>query len=544
MDEQTFDLRDLKRVFRRHLRKMIVVAETIFLISIVLAAVLPNTFQASTTLLVEPQTISRKLVEGGLDQGDITNRLHLMTMQILSRPRLSRIIDDLGLYAEESEEMTREEIIEYMRSKIEVQPVLPELVEETLLRRSAPEINTFRLKFRDSSAQTAAAVANRLAGDFIDEHIRERIQVSGDTAEFIESELARLAGRIREIEAQIAQVKAENSGSLPEELDANQRALQRAVDEMRLAQFRLTEAQSDEAFYGQQSASLVVDEARTGVVGDVTSPALRLRLLEMDLSELRARGFTDKHPDVVATTIEMEALRERLLREEEDDDPLAGRASAAQQVAEAQTRRAALRADAAAQEIDRLQQQIGEINERLAATPRVAEQLDALERSYLHLSGSFQEFSEKRLDAAVASNMERRQKGEQFRVLESAYPPPSPVSPNRPLIVVTGLLLGILMGVAVGVLLTAADSSYSDPSAVQNSLRIPVLASIPGILLDADRRALRRRRVRELAAALLVAGVTLTGAAAGYVYLNMPHLLAGDDAESRPEAAQAAGQAG
>ena len=61
----------------------------------------------------------------------------------------------------------------------------------------------------------------------------------------------------------------------------------------------------------------------------------------------------------------------------------------------------------------------------------MAEQLEALEREYKHLFESYQEFSDKQLEAAVQANLERRQLGEQFRVLEAAFLAPAPTSPNR-----------------------------------------------------------------------------------------------------------------
>ncbi len=532
MEEQSFNVGSLWSMVRRRAKLVGIVAGATLLGAILVAALLPNQYQSSTTILVEPQTISRRLVEAGLEESDINSRLHLMTMQILSRPRLSRVIDDLKLYQEESDEMTREEVIQLMRDHIRVEPVLPELEASLLRRRTDYEINTFRLFFTDGSARTAAQVANRLANDFIDEHIRDRVQVSGDTAEFIEGELTRLATRIREVEAQIAQVKGENSGSLPEDLLSNQRQLEHSVENLRYAQRRLSEAESDRSYYGQQAES--AGFADSGML-DVVSPARRLQMLENELGEVRARGLTDKHPDVIALSTEIEELKLRI--DLEEDGPVA--VSAAKQNAEAERRRAELRAQAARAEIALLQDQIRVTEARLAATPRVAELLDGLQRDYLHLGASFQEFSNKRLDASVAANMERRQKGEQFRVLESAFPSPDPVSPNRPLIALLGLVLGLALGAGVGILLEAADSSYHDALGLQQSLRLPVLASIPSVLLDADRRARRRKRMRELVAALVVTGVVLMTAAVGYVLVNRPGLLGDGEAPPPPAAAQA-----
>jgi polysaccharide chain length determinant protein (PEP-CTERM system associated) len=524
MEEQGVKLGDLTGMLRRRKRVALWTTGLFFLAALLLAAFLPNQYQSFTTMLVEPQTISKRLVEPGVEEGDLVNRLHLMTMQILSRARLGRVIDDLKLYPEMAAEKTREEIIGFMRSQIWVEPVFPEL-ETDPKRLKELQVNTFRLNFRHEDANVAAAVANRLANDFIDEHIRDRVQVSGDTAEFIEAELTRLATQLREIEAQIAQVKAENVGSLPEDRTANELQLQRALDSLRESQRRLAEAESDQGFYRQQASMIRMTEGtnRGDVTGRAVTPGLRLQELEIMLGELRSRGLTEKHPDVVAARAEMEQLQQRMTQDTGAGAP----ATAAEQEARAQADRAQLRAEAERQEIQRLQQVIETAQARLGATPRVAEQIDALTRQYRSLSESFALYSNKRLDASVAANMERRQKGEQFRVLETAFASPVPVSPNRPLILIVGALLGAALGLGMAIVREATDSSFHAPRALQDGLRVPVLASIPKILLDSDRAAQRQRRRREMLLASAVTSVCLLTAGLGYVYVNMPHLYGG-----------------
>lgn len=524
MEEQGIRLDDLKAALLRRGRLIAVVTLACGLLGIFIASVLPNKYQSFATLLVEPQRISKRLVDGGVEEEALMNRLHLMTMQILSRARLSRIIDELGLYPELSEEMTREEVIAHMRSQIRVEPVLSEL-ETDARRRDEQPVNTFRLFFRHERASTASNVANRLANDFIDEHIRDRVKASSDTAEFIEAEQARMAVRLREVDAQIARIKAENSGSLPENRMANENQLQRTVDALRDAQRRYSEAKGDEDFYRQQAVVVRSSEGRRGdVIGRAISPAVRVQELEIRLGELRARGLTDRHPDVVMTLAEIEDLQARIANPEEGGMS----ASTAEQEAVSLSQRAALRAEAERSEVERLEAQRVEIEARLAASAGVAEQLDVLNREYQALSQSFQDYSNKRVEASVAANMERRQKGEQFRVLEPAFPAPDPYSPNRPLIAILGVFLGIAIGGGLGLLFEASDSSFHNARTLQEGLRIPVLAAIPGILLEADRRAHRRRLLREVFAAAAVTGVVLIVSLGSYVYVNRPGLFAGD----------------
>ncbi|MCC6643019.1 MAG: hypothetical protein IT386_17800 [Deltaproteobacteria bacterium] len=539
-EEQGLKLGDLERIVRRRLPLMAAVAGTVFLASIVVAALLPNVYVASATLLVEPQTISKRLIESGVAESDLNNRLHLMTMQILSRPRLSKLIDDLKLYPDLADEETREEIIEEMRKHIRVEPVLPELETQELRGRSNREIviNTFRLYFSYDNAVTAAAVANRLANDFIDEHIKERVQLSGDTSEFIEAELQRLQGRIREVEAQTAQVKADNPGRLPEDLVSNQRLLENAIDNLRRAQRDLAEAQSDEAFYRQQS----LQAQAVATPNDEANPQRRLEMLQLKLGEHRSRGFTAKHPDVLSTEQEIAQLQQRI---ETEGGATETPRSLPQQQAEAEVRRAQLKIQSGQQDIERLTKQVEEIQSRIATSPRVEEQLVALRREYESLSKNVDEYGAKRLEAATAANMERRQKGEQFRVLDSAVPPPEPASPRRLVIVVVGLMLGVALGGGVGLLLESADSSFHGARDLQQKLRIPVLAEIPAILLDADRASARRHRIRMAVATTAVVLLVLVGSGGGYFWVNvMPGWRASQEQGATPARPGAPAQPG
>src|SRR5215472_3444086 len=508
--ERGSQFQDLRGVLKRRASLIATVAFAVFLFSILIAFWLPNQYQAATMLLVEPQVISKEILKAGAEKSNLNQRLDIMTAQILSRGRLSKIIDDLKLYRSESQRWTREEVIDYMRKHLRVEPVLPEL-EQGMLRRQDFDINTFKLFFLADNPETAANVANRLANDFIEEHLKERVQVSGDTSEFIEGELGRLNTRIELVNTRMAQVKAEHVGSLPEDLAANQRLLERAIDNLRTVQRDRAVAESDQAFYKQQALM----SPGLPSVGMQTSPEQRHELLQQELEEYKARGYTDQHPDVMAAEQELKAIEKRIGKGGAAGGmPL----SIAQQNAESEQRRAGIRMESAQAEITRLNEEIEDLQKKIAETPKTQEQIDALELESKQLAESYKALSEKRLDAHVAANMERRQKGEQFRILEAAFPPPEPSSPYRGVIVLLGLMLGLVIGAGAGILAEGADTSFHEASGLQAALRIPVLAAIPTILLDADRVLLRRRRNRRLWYAATASGVVLLAAAGGYAY--------------------------
>lgn len=483
-------------------------------ITFVIAASLPNVYTSYATVLVEPQSVAEDLVKAGVADSNLNQRLHLMTAQILSRSRLSSIIDEFGLYEDESDYMLREEIIDLMRERVSVEPVIPDM-QQAQLRRFEMEINEFQIVFEDYDRFVARDVAQKLANNFIENHIEERVRVSQKSLEFIETELRRLAERIGVVEADIARVKNENPGSRPEDLATNQRRLDRLMGALGAAQREYTTALSDLEFYRSQMRSAGI----LGMPGDETNPARRLELRKLQLAEFESLNYTDKHPDIMQTRREIASL-EAMVEAGTEEDGEAGSSSLLHQQMQAEVLRVEARAAAAGDEVGRVNDLATEIEELVLATPRVAEQLDALTREYDHLRSSFQDFSNRHLEATVQAQLERRQLGEQFRVLETAFVAPEASAPNRPLLLSLGALLGIIAGISMAVLVEASDSSAHDARSLQKRFQLPVLVAIPRIWLESDRLAQRRKRMRTgLATAGLALFFLVTGSA-NYVWVN------------------------
>ena len=81
----------------------------------------------------------------------------------------------------------------------------------------------------------------------------------------------------------------------------------------------------------------------------------------------------------------------------------------------------------------------------------------------------------------MASNLERKQEGEQFRVLDPANLPTSPSFPNRPLFALGGLGGGLALGLGIAFFLELKDTSFKTERDVEFALHLPVLAMVPAI---------------------------------------------------------------
>ncbi|MCP5040326.1 MAG: hypothetical protein GY944_04800 [bacterium] len=501
-----------------------VIAGAVTLVVYWIAMVLPNEYTASAILLVEPQAVSERLVEAGAARVDLNERLNLMTAEILSRTRLSRIIEELELYRDESEYMTRQEIVDEMRERVAVRPVIPELT-RGMRDASPPDINTFEIFFISKSAKTAADVAQKLANDFIQEHIADRVKTTQTSLEFITAEEGRLSERILEVDAAMAEIKEKNEASLPENLGNNQRKLERDLSDLRYAQRQLDVARSDLSFWEHQlRAAQAMDEDAESI--DALSPARRVQQLELQLKELIARGLTERHPDMITLKAEIASNRRALEAEqalaETDEGAEAELMSFAEQNAAAERQRAALHVQALEQEVARIDVTLDGLRADIAATPRVAEQLETFDRQYTQLSQSLLSFSNLRLEASVQADLERRQLGERFRILESAIPPREISSPNRPLILILGVLFGLVVGAASGVLAESTDPSFHQERDLQSSVGIPVLAVIPAIQFEDDLEKTRHAHLMRAMALTAVTLFCLLGGFATYMIVNGP----------------------
>ena len=518
---------DLFGFLRRRGKFVAVVAGAIILLTFWLTMALPNLYTSSAMILVEPQSVDEDLVNSGVRESDLNERLGLMTAEILSRIRLSKIIDDMNLYEEESKNLQRIEVVDLMRSYIDVVPVLSELEEGQ--RRRDVKFNTFRIVFQHEDPRIAAAVAQQIANDFINANIDARTDVTRKSLEFMEDEITSLTDQLAEVEGQIAKVKADAPGRLPEDFDANQRMLQFAMGDLRDAQRILASAQSDAAYWKNQALTA---SSMTGG-GDPASPAQRKRLLEIERGTLLARGFTKRHPDVVRVEAEIALLAQQIeAAAAASSEEGAAAMSMGEQNARAEQGRAELRAAAAAEDIERLREQIAGLESRLAETPVVAEKLDGLNRRYEGLYRSYQDFSTRLQQAGVQADLERRQLGEKFRILESAEPAPEPSSPNRILILILGAVLGLGIATGAGLIAELADSSVHTSNELQQSLGIPVLVSVPRIMLESDRAARSRRILRESLAAVAVVLFVLIGGGVTYYYVNMSGQTGAEEAEA------------
>ena len=146
------------------------------------------------------------------------------------------------------------------------------------------------------------------------------------------------------------------------------------------------------------------------------------------------------------------------------------------------------------EEISALQQQIAVYQGRVENTPKLEQELLSLNRDYDNTQKTYESLLSRKQEAEVAANMERQQKGEQFRILDPARLPDKPQSPDMRKLFMMCVMAGLGLGCGIIFALDYFDSSLKKPETVPIKLRIPLLVTMPSVIRPKD---IRKRRIND-----------------------------------------------
>ena len=116
------------------------------------------------------------------------------------------------------------------------------------------------------------------------------------------------------------------------------------------------------------------------------------------------------------------------------------------------------------------------------------EKYKQLTRDYATAVDQYNQLLNKKNQADQALDLERRQQGEQFRVLDPPNLPERPAFPNRPLFAAGGFGGGLALGFAIALLLEFSDKSIRTEKDVQLYLELPTLMLMPSVDVDESQR--------------------------------------------------------
>lgn len=482
-------------------------------VGIALVIKLPRIYEASTLILILPQRISEKIVSSVVD-GGIGTRINTLSQQIKSRSNLERVIDNLNLFSDsKSKNMLVEDKLNILRSQIKVE----------MGGRDQARVGTgvFSISFRDRDPQTAMRVANGLANLFIDENIRDREGVAVGTTDFLEAELETTRKRLEDQEQRLKTYRERNMGELPEQLDANLRILDGLNQRLTQKEENLRNSRVSLAALESEMA---IKLGALALAGQPSSQIMNEDLMSPDqlrdkLANLRA-SYTEQHPDVVRLKTKIEKIEkgQRAAETPKVASPGGGYA-AAQLNAELVRQKTILLGTISAldNDIARLNQEIREYKRRVEIIPKREQELLTLKRDYDNIRGSYDSLLNRKLEAGIGVNLEKKQKGEQFQIIDVARTPEKPIFPDLPKLFLTIFFSGLGLGVALSFLAEMMDNSVRRLDNLEEDIGLPVLTTIPRIFSPEDKA---RHRLKAIVTAVSLAVALILTSAFGVLALK------------------------
>jgi protein tyrosine kinase modulator len=243
--------------------------------------------------------------------------------------------------------------------------------------------------------------------------------------------------------------------------------------------------------------------------------ALRLTRLRQALASARTL-YTEQHPTVVRLNSEI-AATERELAESSGGGTDAAAVASSPYVMRLRETLSSIESEAKIlkAEEQRLRAAIAVYQSRVENTPKREQEFQEVSRDYEATKQLYESLGKRYEAAQLAGSMEQRQKGEQFRILDPAVPSDIPAAPNRIKLLVVSLVLSL--GLAGGALMLAEtlDTSFHSADELREFTIVPVIASVPRIVTEVDRR--RQQRRFRLAAAGAMLGLALIAGVSYFV---------------------------
>jgi polysaccharide chain length determinant protein (PEP-CTERM system associated) len=454
----------------------------------------PESYESEALILVEQQKVPEQYVVPNVSL-DLQDRVASMTQEVLSRTRLQSVIDRFHLYPVShgiSRLLQSRDAIEQMRRNIRI-----ELVQSDRREGHSSGLTAFKIFYTARSPEVAQQVNKELASLFVDNNMKEQQQLSESTTVFLDNQLAAARAKLEEQEAAVRGFKTKHIGYLPSQLESNVQILSGLQNQLQSTQLALD---------GARQQKLYLDSLRQQY------QSVQAEDLTNELANLRSK-YTDDYPDIIALKAKI-AKRETRLKQitnqigvkPDNDTPSEPMMQIQSQI---NANQLAIRNYKEREKA--LEKQILTYQARLNLTPETEQQLAEISRGYEESKAEYDSLLKKQSQSELASSLEKRQQGEQLRILDPPSLTDKPSSPNHFGISLEGLVLGLIVGCGLSVLMELMDLRVRREKDLEGVVSARVLVGIPHLCQPEDDLMLRRNRWTEIGVATGILMLILVG---------------------------------
>jgi polysaccharide chain length determinant protein (PEP-CTERM system associated) len=469
-------------------RFWLIAASTFLLLGIGLGVsyILPPQYVSQTLVLIEQQKVPEDYVKPVVNE-DLGARLASMKEQILSRSRIEPIIERFNLYA--GGQSTMDDRIDMTRKAIGINPIRSD---------QSHGMPGFFISFKAQDAHTAQQVCGEITSLFVSANLNAREESAEGTTDFLKQQLAEAKSNLDEQDGKLAAFESKYIGRLPEQESSNANALQALTTQLEAATQTVSRTQQDQTFLEAMIAQQTQGSSRIDPVTGNSEDTLGTQLKDAitQQKELEAL-YTPNHPDVIAIKRKVANLRAEVARDSaapaKRETTVDSRDTPQLQQLKAQLHAAKQSTASAKLEQARIEQQVQSYEEKIESSPIVEQEYKQVTRDHETALQFYNTLLTKMNESSMATALEHRQEGEQFRVMDAPNLPEEPAFPNRRVFAGGGFAAGLALGLLLAALLEYRDTSLRNERDVWAFTKLPTLAVVSYIDELVRPRAVRKR---------------------------------------------------
>ncbi len=439
---------------------------------------LPKRFTSQTLVLVQQPAIPGDYVKPIVTE-DTSARLATMQQEILSRTRLEPIVKQFGLYPDDVSRSSMEDLVGRLRKAVTVTPVEP------MAETQAHGLPGFTVSVVFTDPRLAQQICSAITSMFMEENLQLQQRQAEQTTQFLAKQLDDAKGKLDEQDSKLATFQRRYLGSLPEDEPNNINVMQGLNTQLDAVTQAISRAQQDKTFAESALNQQLAAWRATQEGHNPQTQEQHLVVLQNQLAELKSK-YTDDYPDVIRLKSDIEVLKKQVAETNGDTNPAAADKTSLTpveppeiQLLRNQVHQSEETIKERTAEQAQIQQRIKLYQSRIEASPEIEQEYKQLTRDYQSALEFHGELLKKRDQSAMAADLERRQEGEQFQVLDPANLPDSPSFPKKLNFGLGGLAAGLALGCGITMLLEMRDTSIKNERDIEVLCNVPVIATVP-----------------------------------------------------------------
>lgn len=450
------------------------VAWAVALLGWLVVALIPNSYESSARILVAVNDVVPDPVSNPMDQ---QRRFDQLKDSIASERNLQQVVVTAGLVDAAADDRARASAAAALQKDTKITTTPNNGIDITVTLGGGGRSNA-------ENAAMVTRVVEAMIAQFRDSGIRDGAADAQQSIRFLDQQILETQTKLTQAESARAGFESRNLGMLPGVGSPSAR-----ID---AARAELTQIETQIIALNGQIAATPPSTAGGGIgSAGVGVARQQLASAEAELAGMRARGLTGQHPDVIALTSQISALRAQAAREGGGGGGSISNPVYAGLVAQ----RNALNARRA-----QLAGEVAQINARRIQEPAVAAEYDRLNRDYNVLKDQNDRLVARREQLRLRGAAESTADAVRITVLDPPSVPTTPSAPNKPLLLIGVLFAALGAGVAAAFAISQVQGTYPTAARLARASGLPVLGSVTEIL-TAELQAQRRQRLTRFVAA-------------------------------------------